>query len=477
MASGAHFLSEKTISSIDKKPFGIWASIQTRNEEEPSDSTNLHNYISHLLATYRITKPVLIFIRQLWRYYDNRNWEMRTRLFDETTFFELFLEDKEYDEIVYFTFLQKHATEMYALASGCTVSRGPRGESYAILDAFGNFTNEFKEIAELLVNDAYLSFNISNDYWKELSNATKLEDILLNCGVLWADYSVLWDAVKDDEIQNMVNVKQGTLKVNVTHELMSMGLGVLTFEDKELRTGRGRPPKIFNPTQWGEKLVKLCDQLGYNFPDAVRSLTRKQQSRPTPEKRKVYQLRAAYTKLGLTSPENIEELSAQGVTPAHVRQSFARKEYKELLQKAAIQEAINKKKEQEMRELAATDITKLVEPKEVIEPKMIAPDPTVEATANLMVQFRELSKMAKEVGINPETIFGVKQKLAASEYSFTDLSEAVAELARLIQIASQPQEQSEFEEEDIADAPTGEYYDVGVEKWGPPASFLEELSE
>lgn len=481
MASGAHFFNEKSISKASKKPLGIWSNIQTQNEQEHSDSTNLHHYISYLLGAYRITKPVLIFVRQLWRYHNAQNWEMRTSEFDETTFYELFMEDKDYDEIVYFEFLQKHAIEMYALAQGCTVIRGPRGEAHAILDAFGNFTAEFKDIAELLVTDAYLSFNISNDYYKELSKVKKLEDILLNCGLLWADYSVLWDAVKDDEIQNLVNIRQGTLKTNVADELTSMGLGALAFEDKEYRLSRGRPPKIFKPTQWGERLVELCDKLEYKFPDSVRAKTRKPQSRATTEQRRVYQLRSAYTKLGLTPPSNIEELAEVGITPTDIRKTFAKKEYQELLRKASIQDAVNKKKEKELQELMVQDVTKLVEPKELVELKVSTPDPTIEATANLTVQFRELSKKAKEVGVNPETIFGVKQKLAASEYKFDDVLEAVNELNRLIQLNSQPQTHDEYVEEDLEDAPTGEYYDVGgsvkVEKWGPPESFLDELSE
>lgn len=475
VASGIHpFVSEKF--NKNGKPTGIWSSIpETANT--PSHATKLHPYVVSILGSYRITKPIAMFLRALWLEHSLNNFEPLTVPFDKFTFANLLLPKHDFSFVDDVNFLRDHRDEMYALATGCTVARGYRGDKLALIDIYGNITNEAKSIVELIINDAYMKFNMQEDYWSGMHEVTEIEHILFNNGIQWPEYTVLWDAVHNDEFQNIINRRNGTLKDNVIEELAITGLGLITLSTKELNSdgslNMGRPYKMIKPTYCGRRLISLCDAAGYTFPNEARLLSRKNQHRPAPAIRKMKLIEKEFRNLGLNPPDNLEDMVEKGVTPARIKREYAAKQFIELNKpKEIIDEVIN--------EVAIPKTTTIPAPKTT--PIPVSPLPTtnfpssliIKDTAEIMVEFRERSKVAKDIGIDAGYIFQVKQKLATSDYEYADIKVAIDAINQLIQTHSQPQE--EFVDENIEDAPQGEYYDdiniggtqVKIEKWGPP---------
>lgn len=121
-----------------------------------------------------------------------------------------------------------------------------------------------------------------SDTAKTPGDAMYPHEILMNSGLNWEMYSLLWDACHPDPDRDRDTRQYGTVKPRLIRDLQMMGLG---FGYNLPRSGsRGRPVRTFIPTRWGKRLVELCDALGLKVPDDARMYTRYSNGRGSPKK-------------------------------------------------------------------------------------------------------------------------------------------------------------------------------------------------
>lgn len=139
-------------------------------------------------------------------------------------------------------------------ALGCLFPRGYGKSQEPLLDDFGKMNlrsgivelyQELEKIGLLARIPAMPSF------------ANQGEEILLDGTIRWQSYCVLWDAVHSHEYSAYGNIKPW-----VINELILLGFAGLKLHENDKP---GRPPRVIEPTSWGRRFVKLCDNEGENF--------------------------------------------------------------------------------------------------------------------------------------------------------------------------------------------------------------------